>query len=88
MNDQTPKIKYFIYARKSSESDERQVQSIDDQVLIMTGIAKSYNLKIADTITESKSAKEPHGRPEFERMIERVKDGEVNSETNSPPAKP
>lgn len=71
------KIKYFIYARKSSESDERQVQSIDDQVLVMTGAAKSYNLKIADTITESKSAKEPHGRPEFEKMIERIKDGEA-----------
>ncbi len=77
MDQPTQKIKYFIYARKSSESDERQVQSIDDQVLVMNGIGKSYNLKIADTITESKSAKEPHGRPEFEKMIERIKRGEA-----------
>ncbi len=77
MNDKKQTIKYFIYARKSSESDERQVQSIDDQVLIMTGIAKSYNLKITETITESKSAKEPHGRPEFEKMIERINNGEA-----------
>jgi site-specific DNA recombinase len=70
-------IKYFIYARKSSESDEKQVQSIDDQVLVMDGIRKSYGLKVVDTIRESKSAKEPHGRPEFERMIERIKRGEA-----------
>ena len=69
--------KYFLYARKSSESDEKQVQSIDDQTLIMSGIAKSYGFKIVDTITESKSAKEPHGRPEFEKMIERIKKGEA-----------
>jgi DNA invertase Pin-like site-specific DNA recombinase len=71
------KQKYFIYARKSSESDEKQVQSIDDQVLIMDGIARNYGLKIVDTITESKSAKEPHGRPEFEKMMERIKKGEA-----------
>ena len=77
MDEEKRKIKYFLYARKSSESDERQVQSIDDQVLIMTGVAKNYGLKITDTITESKSAKEPHGRPEFEKMIERIEDGEA-----------
>jgi site-specific DNA recombinase len=71
------KQKYFIYARKSSESDEKQVQSIDDQVLIMGGIARNHSLKIVDTITESKSAKEPHGRPEFEKMMERIKKGEA-----------
>ena len=75
--DTTHKIKYFIYARKSSESDERQVQSIDDQVLIMDGIRKSYGFTIVDTITESKSAKEPHGRPEFEKMIGRIERGEA-----------
>lgn len=71
------KIKYFIYARKSSESDEKQVQSIDDQVLIMDGIGKSYGLKVVDTISEAKSAKEPHGRAEFEKMVERIKRGEA-----------
>lgn len=70
-------IKYFIYARKSSESSEKQIQSIGDQVLIMNGIAKSYGLTVVDTITEAKSAKEPRGRPEFEKMLKRIKKGEA-----------
>jgi site-specific DNA recombinase len=70
--------KYYIYARKSSESDERQVQSIDDQMATMNAIAKSYGLTIVDTIRESKSAKEPHGRPEFEQLIKRIQAGEAH----------
>lgn len=76
MNPDT-KIKYFIYGRKSSESDERQVQSIEDQVLIMDGIRKSYGLKVVDTLTEAKSAKEPHGRKTFEEMLARIEKGEA-----------
>jgi DNA invertase Pin-like site-specific DNA recombinase len=76
MNPDT-KIKYFIYGRKSSESDERQVQSIEEQVLIMDGIRKSYGLKVVDTLTEAKSAKEPHGRKTFEEMLARIEKGEA-----------
>ncbi len=71
-------IKYFLYARKSSESDEKQVQSIDDQISTMEEIGRRLGIKIIDTITESKSAKEPHGREKFENMIERIKRGEAN----------
>jgi len=35
--------KYFLYARKSTEGDERQVQSLDDQVRIMRKKAKDNN---------------------------------------------
>lgn len=77
MNPDTTKIKYFIYGRKSSESDEKQVQSIEDQVLIMDGIRKSYGFKVVDTLTEAKSAKEPHGRKVFEEMLDRIEKGEA-----------
>lgn len=77
MNTDTTTIKYFIYARKSSESDERQVQSIEDQELIMKGIAQTSNIKVIDTISEAKSAKEPYKRAAFDELIKRIKRGEA-----------
>lgn len=78
MNDDRQKNKYLIYARKSSESDERQVQSIEDQILIMRGIAKDFGLKVVDELTEAKSAKEPDTRPKFMELIERIENGEAD----------
>jgi len=46
MNQPINKIKYFIYARKSSESEDRQVQSIDDQVNRLKKLANDLNLDI------------------------------------------
>ena len=71
-------ITYFIYARKSSESDEKQVQSIEDQVRIMTDLAKSYGIKVKEIFTESKTAKEPHARAIFEKMIKKIENGEAD----------
>lgn len=78
MNPNTKNIRCFLYARKSSESDERQVQSIDDQIGIMKEIAKDFGLTIVEVFTESKSAKAPGIRPVFTRMIERLEAGEAN----------
>ena len=64
--------KYFLYARKSSESDERQVQSIDDQLDIMRKKASFMWIKIVDEFTESMSAKAPW-RFRFNEMIERLR---------------
>ena len=74
----TKNLKYILYARKSSESDERQVQSIDDQLKRLKSLAKEKSLKIVDIITEKKSAKDPHKRPGFTRMIEWLEAGEAN----------
>ena len=72
-------LTYFLYARKSSESEDRQIQSIDDQVAVMKQMASDYNLTVVDIITEAKSAKEPGGRPAFNDMIERLKAGEASA---------
>lgn len=72
-------LRYVLYARKSSEGNERQVQSIDDQVSEMTTLAKSLGLNIAFIETESKSAKAPYARPVFERIIKLLQSGEANA---------
>lgn len=70
---------YFIYCRKSSESEDRQVLSIESQVKELTNSANKLNLElIGHLLTESKSAKVT-GRPVFNSMLERIEAGEANS---------
>ena len=40
------KLSYILYARKSSESEDRQVQSIDDQINRLKKLANDLNLDI------------------------------------------
>ena len=76
METSAEKIKYFIYARKSSESEDRQMASIESQIDELKKIAKENELEIVEVFSESKSAKAP-GRTEFRKMIERIHEGEV-----------
>lgn len=71
MNDQKA-LKFILYARKSSESEDRQVQSIDDQINQLTELAKRNGLKIEQVLVESKSAKTPYTRPVFEQLVKLI----------------
>jgi len=73
MNDS---LKYFIYARKSTDREDKQVASIGDQIFEVQKIAQHKNLKVVDIITESKSAKEP-GRKGFNSLLKRIQKGEA-----------
>ncbi len=64
--------KYFLYVRKSSESEDKQVLSIDSQINELTELARRLGLDIVEIFKETKSAKAP-GRPVFNEMIERLK---------------
>jgi site-specific DNA recombinase len=68
---------YFIYARKSTESEDRQARSISDQLAELRELAERHNLEIVDVLTESQSAKKP-GRPIFNDMLARLERGEAH----------
>ncbi len=72
-------IRYCLYARKSSESDERQAMSIDGQIKEMLQIAKREKINIVETITESHSAKESTQRPAFNHLLDSVNQGKYNA---------
>ena len=68
--------KYFLYCRKSSEDEDRQILSIESQTTELKRLAERLNLGITEIFTESKSAKEP-GRIIFNLMIKRIEKGEA-----------
>lgn len=71
----TIKPKYCLYARKSSEDDERQALSIDSQVKEMMILGEREGLDIAEIRRESHSAKESGARPVFKGLLEDIDRG-------------
>ena len=69
--------KYFLYARKSSESEERQIRSIEAQLAELKEFAIKEKLEIVASLTEAKTAKQP-GRTEFGEMLSRIEAGEAD----------
>ena len=67
-------IKYFIYCRKSSEDEERQVLSIEAQLVELREFAKQNGLFVVKEYYESKTAKEP-GREIFNQMLAEIEKG-------------
>jgi site-specific DNA recombinase len=69
-----PKMKkyFIIYCRKSTDSEDKQLQSIEDQRNILTALAKERNLPILQVFHEEKSAKAP-GRPIYNQMMSLIK---------------
>ena len=67
---------YFLYARKSTDVEDKQVRSIEDQLAVLRGVAKNEGLNIAQEFIEKQSAKIP-GRPVFSEMLARIERGEA-----------
>ncbi|CAK0743873.1 site-specific DNA recombinase [Azospirillaceae bacterium] len=68
---------YFLYARKSTESEDRQTLSIESQIAELKRIADREGLVIVEVLQESRSAK-TLGRPVFNTMLERIQRGDAN----------
>jgi DNA invertase Pin-like site-specific DNA recombinase len=67
---------HVIYARKSTESEDRQVLSIESQIRELKMIALRRGIRVAEVLTESRSAKAP-GRPVFGNLMRRVRKQEI-----------
>lgn len=74
----TAKIRYCLYARKSTESDEKQALSIESQVKEMLSIADRESLEVIDIRRESHSAKDSGQRPVFKEILADLRRGRFN----------
>lgn len=72
-------LRYILYARKSSEDDNKQVESIDDQLFVLRKLAKQEKIKVVKELHESKSAKAPFVRKEFYEMLHMIENGEADA---------
>jgi len=63
------KPRYCLYSRKSTESEERQVLSIDSQIKEMLRMAEREGLDVAEIRRESHSAKDTGQRPVFNELM-------------------
>ena len=75
-NTKNQNRKFFIYARKSTDSEDRQVRSINDQIAELKELAKKENVEVVDTLVEKQTAKKP-GRSVFAEMLKRIEVGEA-----------
>lgn len=66
--------KYCLYARKSTEQEEKQVLSIDSQIKEMLQMAQRDNLNIVEIRKESHSAKDSGQRPVFNKLITDIRE--------------
>jgi DNA invertase Pin-like site-specific DNA recombinase len=71
-------MRYFIYCRKSSEAEDRQVMSIESQLsTLRRTFGQNEAVDTIEVIEEAFSAKAP-GRPLFNAMLTRVERGEAD----------
>lgn len=71
-------MRLILYARKSSEGEDRQVQSLDDQTRLLRAHAQNHGLLVVEELAESKSAKDPYRRPLFEQMLQQIEQGQAD----------
>ena len=69
-------MKYILYARKSTEEDDRQILSIEAQVFELKEFAAKEKLEIVASFQEAKTAKEP-GRIKFAETLSFIEQGKA-----------
>src|SRR3989344_4658877 len=70
-------MRYVIYTRKSSESEDRQVLSIEAQLAELQEYSAKEKFNIVASFQEAKTAKEP-GRMKFAEMLSFIESGKAD----------
>ena len=70
-------VKYFLYARKSTDEPDRQILSIEAQITELKEFAEREQLEIVETFVEPQTAKEP-SRPIFNNMLSLIEKGKAS----------
>ena len=68
--------KLILYARKSTDTEDKQVLSIEAQLTELRKYARDNHLLVVDELVEKRTAKMP-GRPVFNSLLTRIKNGEA-----------
>lgn len=71
-------VKYCLYARKSTEQEDKQALSIESQVREMITLAEREGLEIVEIKRESHSSKEVGQRPVYNELIDEIRQGKFN----------
>ena len=70
-------MRYFIYARKSTDDKDRQILSIEAQLVELREYARRENITVVKELVEAKTAKKP-GRPIFNDMLKKIERGHAD----------
>ena len=75
----TSQVRYALYARKSTTSEDRQASSIEDQIKeCMDVVVIPNGLNVVEVYQESVSAKYPDARERFSDMIRDIQMGRID----------
>ncbi len=72
------KVSYCLYARKSTEEEDKQALSIESQVREMTQLAEKEGLAITEVKRESHSSKEVGQRAVYNELLSEIRAGKFN----------
>lgn len=78
LKDQEEFYRYAIYARKSTDAEDKQERSLGDQLADCKDMALKDGLRVVKVYEESMSAKEPDIRPKFREMMEELQKGKYD----------
>lgn len=71
-------LRYGFHRRKSTDTDDKQVASLEDQEKVIVDLAKRNDLNIVETYTESISGTRID-RPVFNQLVKDIKKGKINA---------